>query len=145
LANGKTRFDYDAPAVSGEIGYKKPFGLAFIPYLGLFGEYVDNTDTSDNDKGYIAGLRAGHQGMTKFGDWSFEYSYRSLQKDAWPDVFPDSDFHGGETDVKGHEAILNFALWKNIWMSADYYRTRRIIQSPNQQEDLFQLDFNIKF
>jgi len=145
LSNGKLKFDYDAPALSGEIGHKNPFGFDFIPYVGLFGEYVNNPDAKDDDKGYIAGLRVGHQGMRKFGDWSFEYSYRKLEKDAWPDVFPDSDFHGGETDTKGHEAIFNFALLKNLWLTADYYRTRRIHTPPKQTEDLFQLDLNLKF
>lgn len=73
-----------------------------------------------------------------------EYSYRRLEKDAWPDVFPDSDFHGGDTNVRGHEAIVNFALWKNIWLALDYYRSQRIVDLK-QKENLFQFDFNVKF
>jgi polyhydroxyalkanoate synthesis regulator phasin len=145
LANGKLKFDYDAPALSGEIGYKNPFGSDFIPYVGLFGEYVKNPDPDDEDKGYIAGLKVGHTSMKKFGDWSFKYSYRRLEKDAWLDVFPDSDFYGGATNAKGHEAAFSFGLLKNIWLELDYYNARKIVGDPKQTENLLQADLNFKF
>jgi hypothetical protein len=145
LVNGKLKFNYDAPVVSAGFGFKNPFGQTFIPYFGLFGEYVNNPDPDDDHQGFIAGLRAGHTSMKKFGDWFFEYSYRKLEKDAWPDVFPDSDFYGGATNVKGHEAIFNFGLWKNIWLGFDYYNSRKILGDPKQTENLVQVDFNFKF
>jgi hypothetical protein len=143
-AEGKLVFDYNAPVLSGELGFKKPFSLDFVPYFGLFGEYVYNPDPDHDNRGYLAGVRVGHLDMRKFGDWRLEYSYRCLEKDAWPDVFPDSDFYGGSTDVKGMEFILNFAFWKNIWLALDYYNTRRILASK-QRENLFQVDLNLKF
>lgn len=142
--NDQLRFDYDAPSVSAELGFKNPLGLTFIPYFGIFGEYIYNPDPDNNNQGYVAGARLKHNEMSRFGDWMLEYSYRRLEKDAWPDVFPDSDFHGGDTDVKGHEAIVNFALWKNIWLALDYYRSQRIVDLK-QKENLFQFDFNVKF
>lgn len=145
LLDKKLKYDYDAPVVSAGVGFKNPFGQTFIPYLGLFGEYVRNTDPDDDDKGFIVGLRVGHTSMKKLGDWFFEYSYRRLEKDAWPDVLPDSDFYGGATNVKGHEAILNVGLWKNIWFSFDYYNSRKILGYPMQTENLFQVDLNLKF
>jgi len=42
LVGGKLRYKYNAPVVSAEFGYKNPFGLTFIPYFGVFGEYVYN-------------------------------------------------------------------------------------------------------
>jgi hypothetical protein len=145
LASGKLKYKYNAPAVSAEFGYKNPFGLIFIPYLGLFGEYVYNPDPSDDNQGFIAGLKVGNRDMKKFGDWLFEYSYRRLEKDAWPDVFSDSDFYGGATNAKGHEAIISFALWRNIWLTFDYYNARKILGFPKQTENLLQVDFNFKF
>jgi hypothetical protein len=142
--DGKLAFDYNAPVLSGELGFNNPFGLDFVPYFGLFGEYVYNPDPDNNNRGYLAGFRAGHLDMKKFGDWRLEYSYRRLEKDAWPDVFPDSDFYSGSTDVKGMEFILNFALWKNIWLALDYYNAKRIL-APTQRENLFQTDLNLKF
>jgi hypothetical protein len=145
LVSGKLRYNYDAPVVSAGLAFKNPFGQSFIPYLGLFGEYVNNPDPSDDNQGFIAGLRMGHTSMKKFGDWLFEYSYRKLEKDAWLDVLPDSDFYGGATNVKGHEAIFNFGLWKNIWLALDYYNSRKIVGDPKQTENLVQVDFNLKF
>jgi hypothetical protein len=145
LVSGKLKYDYDAPVISAGFGFKNPFGQTFIPYFGLFGEYVRNTDPDDDDKGFIAGLKVGHTSMKKLGDWFFEYSYRRLEKDAWPDTLPDSDFYGGATNVKGHEAILNVGVWKNIWLSFDYYNSRKILGYPKQTENLFQVDLNLKF
>jgi hypothetical protein len=147
LLSGPTRlkYKYNAPVVSAEFGYKNPFGLSFIPYFGLFGEYVYNPDPSKDNEGFIAGLRVGHRDLKKFADWSFEYSYRQLKKDAWLGIFPDSDFYGGATNVKGHEVIFNFALWKNIWLALDYYNSRKILGTPKQTENLLQVDFNFKF
>lgn len=145
LASGKLKYDYDAPVVSAGFGFKNPFGQTFIPYFGLFGEFVYNSDPKDEKKGYIAGLKVGHTSIKKLGDWFFEYSYRRLEKDAWPDVLPDSDFYGGATNVKGHEAILNVGVWKNIWLSFDYYNSRKILGYPKQTENLFQIDLNLKF
>jgi hypothetical protein len=148
LLDGNLKFDYDAPVVSAGLGFKNPFGQTFVPYFGVFGEYVKNPDPDDDDQGFIGGLRAGHTSMKRLGDWFLEYSYRKLEKDAWLDVFPDSDFYGGATNVKGHEAIFNFGLWKNIWLSFDYYNSRKISvlpTLPKQRENLFQVDFNFKF
>ena len=141
---GKLVYDYDAPVLSAELGFKNPFGLVFIPYFGLFGEYVYNPDPDTDNSGYLAGLRVGHPDMKKFGDWRWEISYRHLEKDAWPDVFPDSDFYSGSTNVEGMETILNFAFWRNIWLTLDYYHARKIL-GLEQKENLFQADLNLKF
>jgi hypothetical protein len=145
LVGGKLKYDYDAPVFSAGLGFKNPFGQTFIPYFLLFGEYVNNPDADDDNQGYIIGLRAGNPDMKKFGDWLFEYTYRRLEKDAWPDFLPDSDFYGGATNVKGHEAIFNFALWKNIWLGFDYYRSQKILGDPKQTQSILQADLNLKF
>ncbi len=141
--NDELRFDYDAPCLSAELGFTNPLGLPLIPYLGFLGEYIDNPDPDDENQGYIAGARLKQQEMSNFGDWMLQYSYRRLERDAWPDVFPDSDFHGGATNVEGHEAIFNFILRKNIWLALDYYRNRNIL-GVEQRENLFQFEVNLK-
>lgn len=141
---GLNRFNYSAPVISAELGFKNPFHLTFIPSLKVFGEYVQNPDPSDEDKGWIAGLKVGHPSMKKFGDWSFDYSYRRLEKDAWPDAFADSDFFFGGTGVKGHEVVFNFGLWKNIWLAFDYYNVQQIL-TPKSHQYVFQTDLNFKF
>jgi polyhydroxyalkanoate synthesis regulator phasin len=143
-SNGKLVFDYTAPVLSGELGFKNPYSLRFVPYFSLFGEYVYNPDPDNDNRGYLAGFTVGHSDMKKFGDWRFEWSYRYLERDAWLDTFPDSDFYSGSTNVQGMEYILNFALYRNIWLALDYYHTAKIL-GLDQTEDLFQVDLNLKF
>jgi Putative porin len=33
-----------------------------------------------------------------------------LERDAWLDIFPDSDFLNGETNAKGHEIIVTYGV-----------------------------------
>lgn len=120
------RYDYDAPAFSAEIGFKNPFGVTFVPYVGLFGEYIKNPDADRDDTGYIAGVTVGHQSLKKLGDWSLEYTYRRLGKDAWLDTFPDSDFLGGATNTVGHRVKLGFGLTKNVSLGLSYFDSSKI-------------------
>jgi hypothetical protein len=140
-------YDYNAPAFSTELAFNNLLPQA-IPYLAFFGEYISNPDPSKENEGYIAGLKFGHKSVKKFGDWQFTYSYRHLERDAWLDMFPDSDFQGGSTGVKGHEAILDFGITKNVSFAIDYYRTEKIKDALNSKEDkndLLQFDLNLKF
>jgi hypothetical protein len=142
LTDGGLEFEYNSYGVSGQIAFKK---LAdFLPYVGVFGEYIKNPDPDEEDEGYIGGIMLGHEKIGKLWDWQLGYSYRRLEKDAWLDIFPDSDFHGGDTGVKGSEAIFNLGLAKNIWLGLDYYHTKNI-EDDSKEEDLLQVDLNFRF
>ena len=138
----RLEYGYNAPVVSAELGFDKI--SAFVPYLGFFGEYTKNPDPSDNDTAYITGVKFGHKSIAKLGDWQFQYSYRRIEKDAWLDTFPDSDFYGGRTGVSGHEAIFTFGLAKNVNVGLDYYNTRQV-RGPENTQHLFQADLNLRF
>ena len=69
---------------------------------------------------------------------------RRIEKDAWLDIFPDSDFYRGTTNALGHEGIFTFGLTKNVNLSLDYYNTRRVRGTENT-EHLFQADLNLRF
>jgi len=49
------------------------------------------------------------------------YIDRHLKKDAWIDIFPDSDAYSGHTDVKGHELAFTYGVGKNVTLGIDYY------------------------
>ena len=75
-----------------------------------------------------------------------------MQKDAWLDIFPDSDFQGGATGVKGIETGFEFGLAKNMSLKIEYDLTRRIdvgassTGSTNKAPThLVQYDINWKF
>lgn len=144
--SGKLTYDYDAYNPQFEITILEPlktFGLP-IPMVGFFGEYVYNPRPEKNREGYLYGLKLGEEKVDAFGKWQFKYSYRNLEKDAWLDVLPDSDFYSGSTDVKGHEASVSFGLAKNITFDLDYYQSQRIL-SAHKPEQIIQADLNFKF
>jgi hypothetical protein len=139
-ANGNLLYDYDSFSLDAQAGYKLD---GIVPYLAAFGQYV-SADSDDDDTGYLVGVKFGHKKVKKLGQWGFKYNYRRLERNAWPDFLPDSDFYGGKTNAKGHEFELKFGLAKNIIFGLDYYLTEQIIGSDNE-EDLLQADLVVKW
>ncbi len=140
-AGGKFKYDYDAIGADAELGIKLS---GPVPFVGIFGQYV-NSDASRDDLGYLAGLKFGHKKVKKFGQWQVKYNYRRLEKDAWPDFLPDSDFCDGETDVQGNEIEFKFGLAKNVTIGLDYYKAEPIDRKPSIEEDLIQVDLVLKY
>lgn len=137
---GVLMYDYSTLALSMEYKYKVE--ATNVDYLALFGEYSSNSDVDQNDTGYIFGVKLGKK-IKVLGDWELKVNYRSLEKDAWLDVFPDSDAFSGKTDAEGFEAELKIGLAKNTYLSIDYYKMDRI--SSESSQDLIQIDLNFKF
>jgi len=150
LSGGATsllNYDFDSWSVSSELGIKDPLSfvnIGFIPYIAVFGDYIENMDPSTENTGYIAGLKFGREKVSGWKDWQAKYTYRSIGKDAVLDIFPDSDAYGGFTDVKAHEYLLTYGLAKNVALELDYYQSDRIKAASNK-EKLFQVDLNFKF
>ncbi len=149
------KYDYDSYGVSGEIGLNNPTNGALpIPRFAIFGDFVQNVDagTDDNNTnskvdeatGWAAGLKLGDEKVNGKGQWQWKYQYTNLGKDAFPDAFPDSDRLGGITDTKGHEAIFEYGLAKNVAVGFDYYQDQRIKAAKNVQK-IIQADLNVKF
>jgi hypothetical protein len=131
--------------VTGEMGLKNPIpGFAPIRYAGLFGEYTNNISTSNGKSGYLTGLTFGDEKVVDKGQWYFRGSWRRLERNAVPDILPDSDFYFGETGVSGYELAFRYGLWKNINLQTKYIRGERI-SSPSDPENLIQTDLNFKF
>ena len=141
-------YDYDAIGASAEVGVKKLFGG--LPFniderIAIFGDYVKNISRDvEEDAGWAAGVTFGHGKVSSPGQWQAKYLYASLDQDAWIDAYPDSDRYGGKTNIKGHEAILNYALKKNVTLGLDYYRSD-VKKGTSNREHLVQVDIGIKF
>ncbi len=157
--SGKYRFDYSAINWGGDIGFTKPFGISAIPYFGIMGGYIENPDPSNDNVGYLAGFTVGYPNVAKFGDWSFEYTFRRLEKDAWIDLFPESTFYNGNTNVAGHRLKVLLGLTKNTALGLNFYDTWRLrsfnpkasttipaaTRTQSAEENLFQADLIVKF
>ena len=142
-SNNHLIYGYNSIGPSLELGVKKPLNN-LVPYFALFCDYINNYSLSHNNQGYLLGIKFGDKKLKEKGQWQAEYMYRRLEKDAWLDTFPDSDFYGGGTGIKGHELIFNYALKKNIALGLDYYYAENI-EGPKRPENLLQVDIQLRF
>lgn len=132
-------------ATSAELIYSLPEETGSpIKMAGIFGDYILNPDPDNQNTGWASGFKFGHGRVQSKGDWQFKYQYVRLGKDAWLDAFPDADRVSGWTNVKGHEFILNVGLAKNVSLDFDYYRSD-ILRGTKKDENIFQVDLNLKF
>ena len=144
LENKVLKYDYNAFNTNFQLGFMPQDFI--VPYLGVLGEFVYNPDPSKGNTGWLLGGVFGAEKVSEKGQWQFKYMYRKLGRDAVLDCLPDSDFYGGATDVRGHEGIFEYGIYKNVSVSLDYYNNRRLHeQEKNKNEHLLQLDWNLKF
>jgi hypothetical protein len=137
-------YEYDGITLDAEIGFKLPESMKYIKTASLFGQYV-NSDADSNNTGFLYGVSFGDKSVKEAKDWQVKINYRKLEKDAWADFMPDSDFYSGATDVKGMEYELTIGLAKNITLGLDYYNAKPILSNTNRKENLFQADVVVKF
>ena len=126
-----------------------------LPYLALFGEYVDNiaqSVTKDNT-GFMVGCKFGQEKVAKWGDWQVRYNYAMLGKDAVLDILPDSDRYGGKTGMRAHEVMIDWGLGPNTWLGFDFYNAWKIpgnfssttLTNRTAPTWVYQFDWNMKF
>ena len=154
LAGSEYKYGYDAlsPELEFNANILDPVSVPLITslfgynvtYAGLFGNYIKSLDHGKNGEGWIAGVKFGQRKVEDAGQWQLRYSLRRLEKDAWLDNYPDSDFYGGAVNVKGHEVLLTLGLLRDFALDLDYYQITPI--SGNlKMEKLFQADINLRF
>ena len=92
------------------------------------------------------GIKFGHKKVKQLGQWQVKYNYRRLEKDAWPDFLPDSDFYGGKTDSKGNEVEFKLGLAKHVAFGLDYYfDVKPINGDADREQKLLQADLALKW
>ncbi|MBN1504539.1 MAG: putative porin [Candidatus Eisenbacteria bacterium] len=142
-SDGRLVYEYDALSPSLELKREDPAGGA-LSYVAVFGEYIGNPDPPGANTGYAAGLGVGSSRVKERGQWQLRYLYRYLERDAWLDILPDSDFYGGTTDARGHEVVAQLGLFANVNLTLDYYRAERMT-GPRATRDLWQVDLSANF
>ncbi len=135
-------YEYNSYESSFEIGLNNLLGGA-IEHVSVFGSFVSNPGADSLNTGYAAGIKIGYAKVSKSRQWQLKYIKRYLERDAWLDIFPDSDAYGGRTDIKGEEVILEVGIARNTALSLDYYHMERIMGKGD--EDLLQLDLLLRF
>jgi hypothetical protein len=114
--------------------------------LTLFGDYIQNQEADDLDKGYALGFTLGK--ASNAHTWEIGYVWQKTEKDAQFGQFEDSDFGGGLTDVNGMAFKIGYALAKNWVLNGTYFRNKRFIDAVGATEsdyDRYQVDLNLKF
>lgn len=112
---------YEVESVDGEASYRYASGfnevegfaelaLAQVP-LKLTAQYVVNTDSANDDAGYVLGAAYGK--CSAPGTYAFTYAYRHLEPDCVFDVFAENTDTGLGTDVKSHMVTAAYAPMKN--------------------------------
>jgi len=143
--------DYDSIGASLELAANELFGglpMGIDNYMAVFGDYIQNVSHDvDNDQGWMVGVKMGHKKIKEVKSWQMKYMYGRLEENAWPDGYADSDRYGGDSNIKGHELSLEYALKKNVILGLDYYNVDRLDRelASSDEEQLFQADLVVKF
>jgi hypothetical protein len=98
----------------------------------VYGDYVNNSDPSDNDTAWAIGTRVGQ--IKDRGDIQFIYYYADKEADSMFGLVTDSDFGGGGTDNKGHFLMVNFGVNKNLSIGAQYFINEIDVSSGSRRD-----------
>lgn len=145
--------DFKLLAFTGETSYSR----GAVRYR-LWGEFVKNLaldaaevdvlrgeqGVTPGDTGYQIGLDIGHRKIAEFGDWNFGVAYKYLETDAVLDIFTDSDFGLGGTDVKGYVVRGEFGIYKGTSIGLSWYSSNSINRPPFAV-DVLQVNLNVSF
>lgn len=98
----------------------------------------------DGDTGYQFEVGFGTAQLMKRGGWRAFMGYRYLEADAVLDVFTDSEFRLGGTDVEGFYVGANYAFTPKVFARLRYLSGNEI-DYPDLGIDVIQLDLNTQF
>lgn len=155
--NGTYAYNYNSINPSAELGIKDPFAgingflAAKVPYAGIFSDYIYNYSPQVNSSkdGFDAGIKFGHEKVGDWGQWQAKLLFSKLGRDAWLDIFPDSDRYNGKTNMKSLEAIYEFGVGKNSTIALDYYYSKSLTQAnvnaKYAPQQVLQVDWNLKW
>lgn len=112
-------------------------------------------DIESRNEGYQLQVAFGRPKVASPGAWRATLGYRYLQRDAVLDVFTETDFRGGGTDVKGFYLTGDLGLTDRSWLRLRYLSGGELdgllypLGVPPQRFpfglDTLQLDLNAEF
>ena len=120
-------YDYKIAQVFAEAA----FDIGELP-ARVFFDYVNNSDPSENDTGWLLGAKIG---QTKDrGQMQFTYYYADKEADSMLGLLTDSDFGGGGTDSKGHWLQFSYGVNKSWAIGAQYFINEEDFASGSQSD-----------
>jgi len=152
VSGSNYKYNYNSVNPSVEIGFKDPFAgvpllAKYVPYAGIFGDFIYNPDPDTGKSGFDAGFKFGQEKVGDWGQWQAKVLFAKLGRDAWLDIFPDSDRYGGKTNMKSVEGILEYGLGKNSSLVLDYYWAESLTRTGESfmPQHVLQVDWNLKW
>jgi hypothetical protein len=143
LVGGLYEEDFNLFNIFGEVGFKVAAFDQEFP-ITVFGDWVQNSEASDEDTGYSFGVKLGK--AKKPGQWDIRYLYKDIEQNAVFGTFTDSDFGGGGTDAEGHEINLKYVLAKNWSLGVSYFMNDVDVEAePEEDYERIQVDLGFKF
>ena len=140
--DGETTASYATDYTIFEVFAALDFQVGNLP-MKLYGQYAMNDDATNEDTGYLAGLKVGK--AKKPGQVEFNYNYRSLEKDAVVGAYTDSDFGGGGTNGEGHKLGGKVAIAKNWTAGATVFQNTIDPSGKDLDYTRVQIDLVAKF
>ena len=153
VVGGKYKYSYNSVSPEFEVNANilNPVSLPLlgyfgytVTYAGVYGNYVQAFDQGRNNTGWLGGIKIGQRKVEDAGQWQAGYSIRQLEKDAWLDTYPDSDFFGGSTGVRGQKFQLALGLLRDFALNLTFIESTPITGTLHG-ERTFQSDINLKF
>ncbi len=111
--NGNYVYDYDQV----ELGAQYRTKLGSWP-LTVFGDYLVNTEVSNEDTAYTFGVTVGE--AKKARSMQFGYAWHDTGADALNSTYNDSDLADGLTDASGHYFKARYMLRDNIYFNGSF-------------------------
>lgn len=96
------------------------------------------------DLGWQVRFDAGYPRIERFGQWQLAVAYKRIETDAVLDIFTDSDFGLGGTDVKGYLIEGAFGIYDNTWIGINWLSSDAINRPPFSV-DVLQLNLTTQF
>jgi hypothetical protein len=121
-----------------EVFAEASFELGSWP-VSVYADYVDNSDTSQNNTGWTLGTTIGH--AKDRGQMQFTYIYADKGADSMLGLLTDSDFGGGGTDSKGHWLKFAYGVSKGWTIGAQYFINEiNLSTGPKRDYDRLMID-----
>jgi len=157
-SEGDYAHDFNVMELSGEVTFHfLEDGTAgpFDKPLTFIGDFVWNStggtaglDGYDKACGWLAGVELGKTPKA-LGEWMIHYNFRRLDRNAFPDEFPDLLMFSGRTNGFGHKVWTKIGLAKNWWLYFRYcgFRDKSIVFQGDAEKwgQIFQADVHMKF
>jgi hypothetical protein len=105
----------------------------------VFGEYIENNETSDPNQAWWTGFTLGR------GAWDVQLGATQVESDAVMAMFTHSDFGNGKTDVRGYIGSVRWKIMRNVSLKLTQFYGWNYIHIAPVEYDRTHVDLTASF